>query len=677
MGLNHIVNGSPVEVKHIALNSTSVNYIVKDDKLVFADSGLYLSGPNTYTVVGSPTIVDGVASGFSGSNYLKLPYFGSTIITDFEMNTECRLSATTASQQQQILFGSYNSTYALDEYRVMIWDNGGASGSVYVRLVDYTDPNNITLKYTTILTGIAWGSYVKINLSCVNSQATVIVKDENDTVLANMAISHPVVLLPMSSGENPSIGAYRSSYSWKGSIDLKNTYIKVNGSLWFYGKNYASANIAPVPSGYTYGTTTTSAIGWVDMRTQAFTAAPEGATYGGQGNKEISSIWYSSLLSGNYLYLNNSIDFNSADTWEINTQIIPTIDKDGRICGQYDVKTGGYNGKQPIIGVVKRKFYLWLSSDGKGNDIANLGPSSFTMTMCKAYDVSLVFTGTQYLLKCKEASASTWGEPIFTVNSSTHVYSDNSLLDLCNQGHDGHIQPLGAALNMTATNIKLDGVTVFNGATAKEDVDYTKVGCVKSITPGNRVYTTTDNGQFLRIEKFIDFNSADTWEMDFHILARDNEDCRIVSGALYDYTTPVLRVFANNGFTFYVTSSGSNWDLTPSGRSGGDYGAPRDYHIRFYFTGSAYKVDYIENNSGDWIQAATLNTSTHQYANSTRSKLSLLSSGWSSGSESKPFKGLFFLDDCKIKLNGNIVFDGATAVEGVDFTNVGCTASFQ
>ena len=57
---------------------------------------------------------------------------------------------------------------------------------------------------------------------------------------------------------------------------LNKSYIKMNDQLWFYGKNYASANIAPVPSGFSYGNITTNAIGFVDMRTQEFTAAPNG-----------------------------------------------------------------------------------------------------------------------------------------------------------------------------------------------------------------------------------------------------------------------------------------------------------------------------------------------------------------------------------------------------------------
>jgi hypothetical protein len=66
---------------------------------------------------------------------------------------------------------------------------------------------------------------------------------------------------------------------FNGSIDLKETYIKINGKIWF-GKEHATQDMAVVPSGYTYGNTTTTAIGYVDIPTQVFTEATAGTTLG-------------------------------------------------------------------------------------------------------------------------------------------------------------------------------------------------------------------------------------------------------------------------------------------------------------------------------------------------------------------------------------------------------------
>ena len=104
-----------------------------------------------------------------------------------------------------------------------------------------------------------------------------------------------------------SLGRFLGQYArpFSGSIDLNFTYIKVNGKLWFFRPvtNYlvkdnklvwcdqdlylndsgtitlASQDTAPVPSGFTYGSTTTTDVGLVDIPSQVFTAKP-GATIG-------------------------------------------------------------------------------------------------------------------------------------------------------------------------------------------------------------------------------------------------------------------------------------------------------------------------------------------------------------------------------------------------------------
>ena len=64
----------------------------------------------------------------------------------------------------------------------------------------------------------------------------------------------------------------------RGSIDLNETYIKVNNELWF-GKIYTSETNVPVPANFTYGNTTTSSNGTVNLTTQEFSADTL-ATYG-------------------------------------------------------------------------------------------------------------------------------------------------------------------------------------------------------------------------------------------------------------------------------------------------------------------------------------------------------------------------------------------------------------
>lgn len=247
-------------------------YIVKDGKLVFADPGLYLTGPVNYEVVGNPTIVDGVASGFSASDYLQcqeltiqagVPYeIATAIITPSDdtpngnTNT-CGIIGANASHNGLLYtFSNHPNPGCINFYG---WqDNSGSVNNATLFQLEHS-----TLYYVKYGYDGDKLAYVSVSQDKINWET----KTRN--------------YIPSSDTQVFYIGALRFFNSYfPGSIDLNETYIKVNDQLWFYGKNYATQNIAPVPSGYTFGNTTTPSIGYVDMRTQQFTAAPQGATIG-------------------------------------------------------------------------------------------------------------------------------------------------------------------------------------------------------------------------------------------------------------------------------------------------------------------------------------------------------------------------------------------------------------
>lgn len=232
-------------------------YIIRNDKLVWADPRLALSGPVNYTVVGSPTINDGVASGFSGSDYLSLP---ATL--DISQNFELVFCITTDDlQAEQRIFaydtGTINSVYIQNKY-LKWWITGNSSN---ILSTDALNPNT------------------RYFIKCSNVNGLYSLSYSTDRITyTGLRIKELSLSTTISSYYD--IGVNHTSYysPFIGSIDLNETYIKVNDQLWFYGKNYATQNIAPVPAGFTYGTTTTSAIGYVDMHTQTFTASPQGTT---------------------------------------------------------------------------------------------------------------------------------------------------------------------------------------------------------------------------------------------------------------------------------------------------------------------------------------------------------------------------------------------------------------
>ena len=249
----------------------ATNYLIKDDKLVFADSGLYLAGPNTYTVVGSPTIVDNVASNFNASNVLEIRTNYPSSYNNFEQV----VTFTTPSNY---------SALSLLERLLVPGSRGGMdvnyyNSNLYFHAYFRTTEDTTADKALTIYSPSLQPSTTYTGKFLYDGSKYTLELWQNGSKLgsAELACTYPLYTTTYYS-----IGGTQGSNDryFHGSIDLNNTYIKVDGNLWFYGKNYASQNIAPVPSGYTYGNTTTSAIGYVDMRTQQFTAAPSGATIG-------------------------------------------------------------------------------------------------------------------------------------------------------------------------------------------------------------------------------------------------------------------------------------------------------------------------------------------------------------------------------------------------------------
>ena len=292
MALYHTVNGSPVEVKHINHNSSAVNYVIKDGKLVWADPRLALSGPVGYTVVGNPTIVDGIVNDIANStDYIQTSTTLPSVINSFEMVIKGktnpdngRVSCAFSFKDGFYRYGGFNLAYRTKDatggnilwrYKPMETSSSEDTGKITISATDV---------HATSRTDFFW---LKCTMQpTVDNKFLYSFYDSLDGntwyLLGSQEDTYQMTGDDMSTIKyvaNPNNTSGNTTYPIR-DLDLNETYIKVNGQLWFYGKNYATQNIAPVPSGYTYGTTTTSAIGYVDMRTQQFTAAPTGATIG-------------------------------------------------------------------------------------------------------------------------------------------------------------------------------------------------------------------------------------------------------------------------------------------------------------------------------------------------------------------------------------------------------------
>lgn len=192
--------------------------------------GLYtkIKGDINYTEIGSPTVLDGVASGFSTSNYLKLPTF-SPGNKSWEMVYKFTTGSSVSSQ-----YGIVTNLGTGDSVAPLYI---GSSSSLNFFLSSNGTSWNIT-NSKPILTVQANTTY-KIKLEFTGSAYNAYSFENNQWVLKNTVISS----IPIYGGISLVFGNNRASgYSFNGSIDLNETYIKINNTVWF-GTSFSKVKI--------------------------------------------------------------------------------------------------------------------------------------------------------------------------------------------------------------------------------------------------------------------------------------------------------------------------------------------------------------------------------------------------------------------------------------------------
>lgn len=247
-------NNSQIDIRQ----KNNTNFVEKykfneNNELVWANPQLNLSGPVGYTKVGNPTIVDNVASGFSSGNYIQL----SESIPNLDINSKFEMIL-------KLKFNGFNQAIFGGSNTYNIYISIDSSKRLYAYVYDNTNDNRI---YTYIWSSALDDTSYWIKYLIENGKLSIAISNDNTNWYSSSIDLPQNFTYTLNSVLN-----FKSGF--QGSIDLKETYIKVNDKLWFYGKNYTSENYAPVPAGLNYNNTTTPSIGYVNTQTQEFTPAP-------------------------------------------------------------------------------------------------------------------------------------------------------------------------------------------------------------------------------------------------------------------------------------------------------------------------------------------------------------------------------------------------------------------
>lgn len=209
---------------NIDLNKTYINY---DKEAWFGICPIevkkhQIMGPVGYTVVGSPTITDGVASGFSNSDYLLL---NLNIPLDVQIIEIYSKITTPTVWHTGGYIGTILARTSYDAVGLTLTDYHKLQGKIKTNNTMYTIATDEALSVNTTY-------YVKYVYNKNAGKLSIGFSTDNQNWIEaeRSDISSEGILV---SGGNYRIGQGSFGY-FRGSIDLNQTYIKVNGKLWFW-----------------------------------------------------------------------------------------------------------------------------------------------------------------------------------------------------------------------------------------------------------------------------------------------------------------------------------------------------------------------------------------------------------------------------------------------------------
>lgn len=258
------------------------DYKIENGKLLSGNEHIYLSGPVTYTKVGNPTIVDGIVSGFSDSDYLSIGSFTPT--TSWEAVFRVKTPSTAGSKY---FLGSLG-------YGLVVGSSASAD-KVVMKLFCSSNGSSWDLANIAAIGQLELDTLYYIRFGFSGTEYYIEHSSDGITYTGRNTSNSTTNII----SSNLLIGTgYGTGYYWPNEIDLNETYIKVNDRLWFYGKNYTTKNMVPVPAGLEYNNTTTPEIGWI-YTSNELVKGP--VTYTKVGNPKIVNGVVSGFSSSNYL----------------------------------------------------------------------------------------------------------------------------------------------------------------------------------------------------------------------------------------------------------------------------------------------------------------------------------------------------------------------------------------
>ena len=360
-----------------------------------------------YTVIGSPTINNGVVSGFSSQNYLMFNENLQLLNNDFEIYIKC--SAPSVTSNQRILCNNYGSpgfsgvSLGNDKkFNFRIYEED--SSTVYK--VDNTlivSPNT-----TYFVKAYRAGTVLGISVST----------DETNWHTATIDIPSTINL----TRGNYQIGASSASV-FSGSIDLNNTYIKVNDDYWFRGQPAMTKTLSCV-----------GCSGNQDKLTIV-------------GSPTINNGVVSGFSSSKYIKTSSNLPISSD---EIFTTFTTGSDVSA---SQIIFSCGASFENRTLACTIESGGYFGYGYSKNGTAWADgYNTTNYLMSANTEYNISYSFSPSAVIVKIKESTETSWTE--FTNQLTQSLYNSNTYLKF---GVDLDLnKPFSGSIDLNNTYIKVN-----------------------------------------------------------------------------------------------------------------------------------------------------------------------------------------------------------------------------
>ena len=413
--------------------ATNTQLATKQDKLT-AGSGIGIDNnedavklfdKDKFAVIGNPTITDdGVASGFSSSNYINTPIFKPV---NSRWKIKCKFKILSSFSGDVHIIGNGGS-----DYRLSLWAKGDdntlhfqvGNGSAWMSAIVYS---GLQLN-TNYLCEIEFtGTQYKWSINGVSQTSY-----SSAVPISN--VSNPITL-----GQNRYSASSHQNPFTVGSIDLSQFSIEVDGKEVFNGtKTIYQALDEKSPLIY---------------NAQAFTKV---------GNPTITDNGIASgfknqerLLVGDKVFT----ELETANTWEMHFTIRPSESdvSANNLSGILDMVGDGWFA--PALGIDFGYLRYCISYYGTGWDILN---TSLRMEANKIYNIKFCFSGDKYYL---EYNNTTWEDSfieIGTVISNIKTKCARQFI-LGNYGAALN-RAFNGSIDLSHFSIIVDGKEVFSGA---------------------------------------------------------------------------------------------------------------------------------------------------------------------------------------------------------------------